>query len=403
MSEGIFAPGFLRSFNNAKTPVSEIRDLPLSEVLVNEQVRKNFKDEDVAALAQSIKKIGCIEPIVVWGPDITRGRKYHLICGEMRYRAHALLGKATIRAVITTKPQSDEDLKILQLAENYNRSSLSPFEMADALAVLRKSMDVNDLMAVFSLKSSSIYAYLQITELDARERAVLKDQSLAALLKYCKLKKTRPGAAQALAHGVVGGADDPSDLARGVALVVVQVDRLALRQRERHHGAEHALVALPERVLAGRLRRRRLRHVVEPHRRMSAAVAQQVPAGVGRHAYDPGALVAGVAERLVAADELHERVLADVLGAGRRAQVGVAHAQDEVGVFAHEPLGVAVGRVLRARHRQPPLMVRRIPRGRSCLPLTQYTREGARCDDMTFERRGARKSHLHVQKAGQRP
>lgn len=204
MSDGIFAPGFLRSFNNAKTPASEIRDLPLNEVLVDDQVRKNFRDEDISALAQSIKKIGCIEPIVVWGPDITRGRKYHLICGELRYRAHALLGKATIRAVITSKPQSDEDLKILQLAENYNRSSLSPFEMADALAVLRKSMDINDLMAVFTLKSSSIYAYLQITELDARERSVLKDQSLASLLKYCKLKKTRPQAAQALLNRLEG-------------------------------------------------------------------------------------------------------------------------------------------------------------------------------------------------------
>lgn len=199
MSESIFAPGFLRSFNNTKdkAPASEIKELFLDAILIDEQVRKDFKDEDIAALAASIKKLGCIEPVIVWGPDVTRGRKYHLICGELRYRAHELLGKDTIRAVIVDKPKSAEDLKILQVAENYNRSGLTPFEVADAMALLRKSMDVNELMAVFTLKASSIYAYLQISELDAHERSLLKDSTYKALLKYCRLKKNSPQEAQA--------------------------------------------------------------------------------------------------------------------------------------------------------------------------------------------------------------
>ena len=83
---------------------------------------------------------------------------------------------------------------------------------------------------------------------------------------------------------------------------------------------------------------------------MRAAVAKQVLARVYRHADDPGALVPEVPERLGTEDELHEGVLADILGVCGRAQVGVAHAHDEVRVVAHEAIGVAVGRSSVFRH-----------------------------------------------------
>lgn len=199
MSDGFFAPGFFNSLNNKKQQSSSgISELTLDSIVIDPQVRKTFKDEQVTALAQSINKLGCIEPIVVWGPDVACGRKYHLICGELRYRAHQLLGKTAIRAVIIDKPQSQENLQLLQVAENYSRSSLSAFEVADALATLRNSMDITELKAIFSLKSTAIYGYLQISALDERERRLLGDKPFVFLLKYCNLKKTRPQKARAL-------------------------------------------------------------------------------------------------------------------------------------------------------------------------------------------------------------
>ena len=90
-------------------------------------------------------------------------------------------------------------------------------------------------------------------------------------------------------------------------------------------------------------------------------------------------------ERLLAADELQERVLAHVFGVGCRAQVGVAHAQDEVGVVAHEPLGAAVGRTGSMRH-LPHLLFgsSRSSRGDfRNFPFAYYTRGEGKCDGIS--------------------
>ena len=65
-------------------------------------------------------------------------------------------------------------------------------------------------------------------------------------------------------------------------------------------------------------------------------------------------LVVEIPERLLAAHQLDEGVLADVLGIGRRAQVGVADPQHEVRIGAHEPLWVAVWRSGHVGHGPPP-------------------------------------------------
>ena len=200
-----FAPGFYDSFNNKSTPTERGIDLPLESIIVNDQVRKDFKPEDISALARSIDKIGCIEPIIVWGPDVNCGRKYHLVCGELRFRAHRQLGRTTIKACIIDKPKSAEDLKILQVAENYSRHNLSPFEVADALTQLHGILDNADLMAIFSLGQTSIWAYRQISTLNDRERHLLSALSLSELLKYCDLKKRNPHKAEAFLTQIEAG------------------------------------------------------------------------------------------------------------------------------------------------------------------------------------------------------
>src|SRR5689334_11036002 len=60
------------------------------------QPRKNFDEQSIQELAESIKQHGVIQPIIV--RSVVKG--YEIIAGERRYRASQLLGLATIPAVI---------------------------------------------------------------------------------------------------------------------------------------------------------------------------------------------------------------------------------------------------------------------------------------------------------------
>src|SRR5699024_6088937 len=71
--------------------------LDIEEIDPNfEQPRKNFDEQALAELAESIKVHGVIQPIVV----TPMGRRYMIIAGERRFRASKLAGKTQIPALI---------------------------------------------------------------------------------------------------------------------------------------------------------------------------------------------------------------------------------------------------------------------------------------------------------------
>ena len=111
----------------------KIYELPLSEVDVNvNQPRKNFSEQSLKELAESIKVHGVIQPIIV----VKKGERYMIIAGERRYRASKLVGNQTIPAVI--KDYSDSEIAEVSLLENLQREDLNPMECARAM---KKLMD----------------------------------------------------------------------------------------------------------------------------------------------------------------------------------------------------------------------------------------------------------------------
>lgn len=95
------------------------------------QPRKNFDDQALNELADSIRKHGVIMPIVV--NDNGDGR-YMVIAGERRFRASKLAGKATIPVVI--RKYTDREIKEISLIENLQREDLNPIEAATAMKQL---------------------------------------------------------------------------------------------------------------------------------------------------------------------------------------------------------------------------------------------------------------------------
>ena len=101
------------------------------------QPRKEFDQQSLEELAQSIKEKGVIQPVLVR----RRGDSYELITGERRFRAANLLNLKEIPAIV--KEAEDRDSLELSLIENIQRENLNPIEEARACQYLIDKFDLS--------------------------------------------------------------------------------------------------------------------------------------------------------------------------------------------------------------------------------------------------------------------
>jgi len=114
-----------------KAPAGEaVITISLNKIKPNRfQPRKKFDKEKLQELADSIKKHGLAQPILV-ANSIVPG-EYEIIAGERRFRASKLAGNKDIRAIV--KPATDDKQRFdLALIENLQREDLDPVEEAKA-------------------------------------------------------------------------------------------------------------------------------------------------------------------------------------------------------------------------------------------------------------------------------
>jgi ParB family transcriptional regulator, chromosome partitioning protein len=111
---------------------TELLELPVDAIHPNpKQPRKRFDGEAGSGLAESSKRQGVIQPLLV-RPRAAGG--YELVAGERRWRAAREAGHATVPAVV--RDVDDRDTLLLGLIENVAREQLTPVEEARAYAVL---------------------------------------------------------------------------------------------------------------------------------------------------------------------------------------------------------------------------------------------------------------------------
>ncbi len=120
------------AFDYTEEERKNAEDMPLNKISANpNQPRKNFDEQALKELSDSIRKHGVIMPIVV---NDNKDGTYMIIAGERRFRATKLAGLNSIPVVI--RNYSAREIKEISLIEHLQRADLNPIEAATAMKQL---------------------------------------------------------------------------------------------------------------------------------------------------------------------------------------------------------------------------------------------------------------------------
>ena len=154
---------------------ASLTELPISSIRPNpQQPREHFDEEALASLAESIREVGVLQPVLVRATD----DGYELIAGERRWRAARRVGLQTLPAIVRVA----DDAAMLQQAivENVQREQLNPLEEAAAYQQLIEDFSfTHDEVATRVGKSrTTITNTLRLLQLPPTIQRYLKDGSL---------------------------------------------------------------------------------------------------------------------------------------------------------------------------------------------------------------------------------
>lgn len=163
------------SVSEKKDDVSRETFLRLSEIEPNRtQPRRNFDEDALQELADSIKQYGVIQPIVVQ----KKGKRYEIIAGERRWRAARKAGLLEVPVIV--KEFAPEDVFAIALIENIQREDLNPIEEAMAYSRLIQELHLkqDELAEKVAKNRVTITNSMRLLKLDERVQQMLIDNML---------------------------------------------------------------------------------------------------------------------------------------------------------------------------------------------------------------------------------
>ncbi len=152
------------SQNNDTISTENKNLIPINSLIPNRfQPRITFNEEAIKELAESIKKNGILQPILVRTTKNTQG--YEIIAGERRFRAAKLVGLEQVPVIV--KEISDQEALEIALIENIQREDLSPIEEALAYKSLQVEFNYKqeDLSKIMGKSRSHITNSLRLLTL----------------------------------------------------------------------------------------------------------------------------------------------------------------------------------------------------------------------------------------------
>lgn len=156
----------------------QIQDIELDKIVPNRyQPRREFSDDSIKELAETLDKDGLLQPIVVRedGED-----QYEIIAGERRYRAAKSLNWETIPAIVNN--MNDDQAASLALIENLQREDLNPIDEAKAYTNLMKLNDLTQTALAKDMGKSQSYVAnkLRLLKLDDDVQNALVEGKITA-------------------------------------------------------------------------------------------------------------------------------------------------------------------------------------------------------------------------------
>jgi len=165
------------AYDNEVSQKDSIVEISLKDIRPNPyQPRKNFNEDALHELSESIKKDGLIQPIVVT-EDIDG---YIIIAGERRFRASKLAKLKTIRAIVLSS--DEQKMRQFALIENIQREELNSVELAHAYSELLKLHNITheELSSVIHKSRAHITNSIRLLQLSPKTQKALIEKKITA-------------------------------------------------------------------------------------------------------------------------------------------------------------------------------------------------------------------------------
>lgn len=149
--------------------------LKITEIEPNrEQPRKNFDEDSLLELADSIKQFGVIQPLLVQ----KKQDHYEIIAGERRWRAAKMAGLKEVPVII--KKYTDKEILEISLIENIQRENLNPIEEARAFKRLLTEfqMKQDEVAERVSKSRTAVTNSMRLLKLDERVQQMVIDEMI---------------------------------------------------------------------------------------------------------------------------------------------------------------------------------------------------------------------------------
>lgn len=151
-------------------------EIKVSKIEPNkEQPRKNFDEDALIELSESIKQHGVLQPILVQD----KNGYYEIIAGERRWRAAKLAGLKEVPVVI--KKFSDQEIVEISLIENIQRENLNPIEEAIAYKRLLNEFNLkqDEVAERVSKSRTAVTNSMRLLKLDERVQEMVIEEKLS--------------------------------------------------------------------------------------------------------------------------------------------------------------------------------------------------------------------------------
>lgn len=140
------------------------------------QPRKTFSEDSLKELADSISKLGLIQPITV-RPS---GKSYIIVVGERRYRACKLLKMKTVPSMVR---ELDKDTILeIQIIENLQRKDVEPIEEAEAIAMLKSRYTPEEIATRIGRTKKFVYGRIKLSQLIDGFKPFVKNKEMTIFL-----------------------------------------------------------------------------------------------------------------------------------------------------------------------------------------------------------------------------